>query len=103
MLPGAQRTARWLRLERWLGVKAAPLTVGAILFAATVALPPLWPLAGLALVQAALPWPTRIEVEIQDPIWPRAGERVDAIAARVERVLHAALHRMAERRRTPWG
>jgi 1-acyl-sn-glycerol-3-phosphate acyltransferase len=100
VLPGARRAARWTGLDRALGLKAFPLTVGVLAAFLTAALPLLAPAAWLA---ALVPLPTRIEAEVLPPLLVGAHEGTRHAAARVEHEIQAAVDRMASRRRTPWG
>ncbi len=104
-LPGAERAARLSGADRRLA-KALPLTLGGVAAAASlpgILFPPLWPLTGLAMLQAFIPLPTRIEAELLDPIHVGAGEADASIAERVRATMQAAMDRLAARRRTPWG
>lgn len=98
--------ARLLRMER-RGLKALPVSLGALLFlaagVAALVKPPLWPLVVAAFVQMLWPLPTKIVVEVLDPIRPSAEEGDAEVAERVRLALEASVARHAARRFTPWG
>ena len=107
LLPGAHTVARWLGLERALGLKAFPLTLQLALgvaLGACAALDPAlrawWP---LALVLAILPIPSRVELEALPPIVVRDDETDADAYERVRAAMQAAMDRMAASRVTPWG
>lgn len=103
VLPGARRIASALGLSGLLGVGAFPFTAGSVLLLGTLVTPGLrrlWPLAALL---AALPLPTRVDLEVLEPITVDDAESDQAAAARVEAAIQEAVTRMARGRRTPWG
>lgn len=107
VLPGAHAVARWLGLERALGLKAFPLTVQLTLgvtlgvcAALSPALRPFWP---LALALPILPIPSRVELEALPPIVVRDDETDAEAYERVRAAMQAAMDRMAASRVTPWG
>jgi 1-acyl-sn-glycerol-3-phosphate acyltransferase len=102
-LPGAERVASLLALRRWTGLKRYPLTLGQVGLAATLAVPPLWPLSPLAFLAAAIPWPTRIEARLLPAMQVAANESDGESAERVRQALEAALTTMAQGRATFLG
>ncbi|MBI4953786.1 MAG: 1-acyl-sn-glycerol-3-phosphate acyltransferase [Myxococcales bacterium] len=98
MLRGAERRAELSGLGRLLGLKAVPMTVGGVVLAATLLLPPLWPLAPLAAAAALVPLPARITAEALDPIPVSAidAATVDSVQAVMQRGMDRLV---AERRR----
>lgn len=88
--------ARWLRIDRWLGVKTWPIVL-CLPWGLWIGVPP-----------PHLPWPSRILIEVLPPIrFERSGEEaardadyVEACHRRVHGAMQAALTRLsAERRR----
>lgn len=94
ILTDGQWLARLLRADRWLRLKVWPMGL---------ALP--WGLMPAPL--PFLPWPSRILIEVLEPIrFDRSGpeaagdeEYIEECAARVERVMQQALTRLADERR----
>jgi 1-acyl-sn-glycerol-3-phosphate acyltransferase len=103
ILPGSQKLAKALGVERRFGSKVLPATIGSAVAAASLLLPPLWPLAPAAVAQCLVPWPSRIDVEAIDPIEidPRLDDR--AMSLVIEGRMQRAMDRMASARLTPWG
>ena len=95
MLPGGQRRAQRLGIDRHIDVKSMPMTVGGLAFVASLMLPPLWPLVGVTALQALLPLPARITADVLEPIYPGPEESDAAVAERVRRAMQQAMDKMA--------
>jgi len=106
MLPGAEAVTRFVPLRKWFGVKAFPITAGAVaslgMVAGSLAMPLLWPAALATLAQAAIALPSRIDIEVLPPITVRPDESDEAAAERVRQAMQDAMDRMAQDRVTPW-
>lgn len=103
VLKGGRWLAKMTPLGRMFGLKGFPTTLGAASAVATLLVPPLWPMLGPVLAAAALPLPSKIEMEFLEPIAGREGETDAELAERVRVAMQAAMDRLAARRRTPWG
>jgi len=99
-LPGAERIAKLVALDRWTGLKRFPLTLGGVVATATLAVPPLWPYAPVATAFAAVPMPTRIEARFLPPLVVERDEPDAAAAERVRLTLEEELARMGRERAT---
>ena len=106
-MPGGRAISRALGLKSLWGLESFPLTAGFLaagaLFLLALALPPLWPLAVLSLVQAAIPFPARIEAECLAPMAVTAQESDAEAAERVRAAMQEGMDRLAATRSTPWG
>jgi 1-acyl-sn-glycerol-3-phosphate acyltransferase len=111
ILPGGETIARKTPLGKAFGIKSFPLTVGtavwgtsAIASGVSLALLPLVPFfSAAAIVQALVPLPTRIEMEVLEPIAIREGEANAEVTGRLIAAMQASMDRMAADRATPFG
>ena len=107
VLPGAQTLAQKTPLGRMYRAKSLPLSLGlagvSVTALASLAMPLLLPLLGLASLQAMIPAPSRIEAEILAPILPREDESDQECARRIRDAMQVSMDQMAGNRTTPWG
>jgi 1-acyl-sn-glycerol-3-phosphate acyltransferase len=102
-LPGSETVGRWLRVQRWTGLKRFPLTVGIVGLAAMAVTPGLQLALGPAAALAAMPLPTRIEARFL-PTTTRLDSDTDGVfAERVRQELEGGLQAMSRSRRTFLG
>lgn len=110
-LPGGKALARYTALGKLFGIKVVPLTAGSIFWGLssmmTIIIPPLLPLLPLfataGFLQGLLPLPSRIEIEVMEPMTPRDDETNAAFAERLRAAMQETMDRLAAGRLTPWG